>query len=344
MTKQNAAALCKQRWNQIAKPLYSLGRLEDLVCKLAAIQGNPDVRLDKRVCLVVCADNGVLAEGVSQAPASVTALQSVSIAKGQGSVNAMARAAHCDVVAVDVGMLHDVEEPLLLRRKAACGTGNIAKGPAMTSQQLEQTLQTGMDLVGQMKAQGYQIICTGEMGIGNTTTTAAVASVLLGIDPGSITGRGAGLSDEGLKRKLQAVRSAIACNQPAAGDPKDILRKLGGFDIAAMTGIFLGGALHQLPIVVDGVISSVSALLAARIRPDSLDYMLASHISREPAARLIMDALGLAPVIDASLALGEGTGAVALLPLLDLALAVYQQNSTFDQLQMEAYQPHTQQP
>ena len=287
MIDREAALKCQRRWDNIAKPLHSLGHLERLVCRLAGIQGSPDVRIDRRVCLVVCADNGVVAEGVSQAPAAVTALQSASIARGQGSVNAMARAADCDVVAVDVGILSDVEEPKLIRRKAACGTASIVNGPAMTPEQLEQTLKTGMDLVGEMKARGYQIICTGEMGIGNTTTTAAV----------------------------------------------------GGFDIAALAGIFLGGALHRMPIVLDGVISSVSALLAVRIDPACRDYLLASHLSREPAAGLVMDCLGLSPVLHADLALGEGTGAVALLPLLDQALAVYHQNSTFDQLQIEPYRP-----
>lgn len=334
-----AARLCKKRWDNIAKPLSSLGRLEDLVCRLAAIQGTPEVRIDRRVCLVVCADNGVVAEGVTQADAGVTALQAASIARGHASVNAMARAARCDVVAVDVGMNTDPVEPLLLRRKAACGTGNIAKGPAMTREQTEATLQTGMDLVLEMKDAGYQILCMGEMGIGNTTTTAAMASVLLGLPPTQVTSRGAGLSDAGLTRKLLAVEAAIAVNQPDPGDPRDVLQKLGGFDIAAMAGICLGAARHRMPVVVDGVIAAVSALAAVGMDPACRDYLLASHQSREPAAGLVLEALELAPILQADMALGEGTGAVALLPLLDLALAVYHQNSTFDMLQIEAYQP-----
>lgn len=337
MIDHEQAALCRQRWDRIAKPLRSLGQFEELVCRLAGIQKSVEVRLDRRVCLVVCADNGVLAEGVSQTTSAITALQSASIAQGNGTVNTMARVANCDVVAVDVGILSDVEEPGLLRRKLRRGTGNIARGPAMTLQEMEGTIQTGIDLVGEMKAKGYQIVCTGEMGIGNTTTTSAVASVLLGVDPEVMTGRGAGLSDEGLRRKLDAVRRAISVNKPDPEDPKDVLMKLGGLDIASMVGIYLGGAAHGLPIVVDGVISSVAALLAMRINPAAQGYMLASHLSREPAAGLVMEALGLHPLIHADLALGEGTGAVALLPLIDLALAVYQRNYTFDQLQMEAY-------
>ena len=339
MTDQHAARLCRERWNAIAKPLFSLGRLEEAVCRLAAIQGTPEVDIGRRVCLVVCADNGVVSEGVTQADAGVTALQAACIARGGASVNAMARAANCDVLAVDVGMLTEPEEPRLLRRKAARGTGNMAKGPAMTVEQLEATLKTGMDLAREMQEQGYQIICMGEMGIGNTTTTAAMASVLLGQPPEAVTSRGAGLSDAGLVRKLAAVQSAIRVNRPDPKDPRDVLRKLGGFDIAAMAGICLGAEQHRMPVVVDGVIAAVAALAAVRMSPGCRDYLLASHLSREPAAGLALEALGLQPLIHADMALGEGTGAVALLPLLDLALAVYRGSNTFSALKMPAYQP-----
>lgn len=339
MIDQDSVARCQARWNNIAKPLGSLGEMEQIVCRLAGMQRTDDVRIDRRACLVVCADNGVLEEGVAQAPAHITALQSASIAKGGGSVNAMARAARCDVVTVDVGINTDLAIPEILTRKAGRGTGNIAKGSAMTAEQMEATLQTGIDLAGEMKDKGYQILCTGEMGIGNTTTTSAVASVLLGVDPEIMTGRGAGLSDEGLRRKLDAIRRAIAVNRPDPRNPRDVLQKLGGFDIAAMAGIFLGGRRHQVPVVMDGVISCVSALLALRMQPECRDYMLASHQSREPAAQLVLRELGLTPMIHAGLALGEGTGAVSVLPLIDLALAVYHQNSTYEQLGMDAYQP-----
>jgi nicotinate-nucleotide--dimethylbenzimidazole phosphoribosyltransferase len=333
------AALCKQRWDRIAKPLGSLGKLEDIVCRLAGIQHTLEVNINQRVCLVMCADNGVVAEGVAQTDASVTAMQSARIAQGQGSVNAMARTARCDVVTVDVGINTDLNIPEILTRKAGHGTGNIAIGPAMTEEQLQKTLHTGINLVDEMKAKGYQIICTGEMGIGNTTTTSAVASVLLGVDPKQITGRGAGLSDAGLARKLDAIRRAILVNQPDVNNAQDVLCKLGGFDIAALTGIFLGAYHHQMPIVMDGVISCLSALLAVRIEPRCHDYLLASHQSREPAAQLILTELNLTPLLHADMALGEGTGAVALLPLIDMALAVYRQKSTFEQLNMKPYVP-----
>lgn len=333
------AALCKQRWDGIAKPLNSLGKLEEIVCRLAGIQHTLEVSINRRVCLVMCADNGVVAEGVTQTDALVTALQSASIAQGRGSVNAMARTARCDVVTVDVGINNDLNIPEILTRKAGHGTGNITKGPAMTEGQLQKTLRTGIDLVGEMKAKGYQIICAGEMGIGNTTTTSAVASLLLGVDPQHITGRGAGLSDAGLARKLDAIRRAILVNQPDASNAPDVLRKLGGFDIAALTGICLGGYHYQMPIVLDGVISCVSALLATRMEPNCQDYLFASHQSREPAAQLVLSALNLTPPLHADMALGEGTGAIALLPLIDMALAVYRQESTFEQLSIKPYVP-----
>lgn len=339
MIDTNFIHLCKKRWDGIAKPLGSLGKLEDIVCRLAGIQRSLDVHIDRRVCLVMCADNGVVAEGVTQTDASVTARQSTSIAQGRGSVNAMARVARCDVIAVDVGMNTTLDIPEILTRKAACGTANIAEGPAMTMKQLEKTLATGTSLVAEMKAAGYQIICTGEMGIGNTTTTSAIASVLLGLDPRETTSRGAGLSDAGLARKLAAIRRAISVNKPKADDAGDVLAKLGGFDIAALTGIFLGGYEQQMPIVMDGVISCISALLASRIEPKCRDYLFASHQSKEPSASFVLAELDLVPIIRADMALGEGTGAVSLLPLIDMALAVYRQESTFEELDIAPYIP-----
>lgn len=198
----------------------------------------------------------------------------------------------------------DLDLPGLRRQKAARGTMNITQGPAMTREQMARTLEVGISLAGEMKSKGYDIVCIGEMGIGNTTTSSAVASVLLGVAPERVTGRGAGLSDAGLRRKLDAIHRAIQVNQPDAHDPRDVLRKLGGFDMAAMAGICLGGAKHRVPIVIDGMISAVSALLAARMNPDVLAFLLPSHMSREPSTALIMDALGLDPIIRADMALG----------------------------------------
>ena len=339
-----ARSRAQRKWDHVAKPLNSLGRMEKLICRIAAIQGTQDVHLLPRCALVFCADHGVVAEGVTQSGQEVTALVARSIADGSANVNLMASAAQTDVFAVDMGMANAIHHPALIRRSIARGTKNMALEPAMNRDQALRALQAGIDLVGEMKARGYRLIATGEMGIGNTTASAAIAGVLLDAPAEKMTGRGAGLSDAGLARKISAIKRAVEVNHPDPDDPIDVLSKLGGFEIAAMAGAFLGGMTHRIPIIIDGVISAVAALAALRICPDAGGFMLPSHISREPAGRLVMDALGLEPVIDAGMALGEGTGAVMLFPLLDLAHRVYCGDHTFDDLGMNAYTPQGEQP
>ncbi|NLG23900.1 MAG: nicotinate-nucleotide--dimethylbenzimidazole phosphoribosyltransferase [Clostridiales bacterium] len=324
-------------WDGIAKPLGSLGILEDMIAQIAGMRGDADVRLDRRRALVLCADNGVVAEGVTQVGSEVTALVAASIASGTGNINAMARAANAEVLAVDIGMVAPVDHPGVLDCRIGPGTANMARGPAMTRQEAERAIRAGVDLARRAVDDGCDILITGEMGIGNTTSSSAVACALSGLPVAQVTGRGAGLSDEGLKRKTDAIGRALAINSPDPGDPIDVLSKVGGFDIAGMAGVFLGGALYRLPVVVDGFISAIAALIAARLCPGARDYMLASHISREPACQWALSQLSLRPVIHAGMALGEGTGGVALLPLLDMALAVYRQNSTFEHIHMAAY-------
>lgn len=334
-----ACSAAQQRWDGVAKPLHSLGKMEDMLCRIAAIQQSAELRLSPRCALVFCADHGVVAEGVTQSGQEVTSLVACSIAEGSANINLMASAAQTDVFAVDMGMAAEPDHPAMLRRRIASGTKNMAIEAAMTRQQAEQALQAGIDLVGEMKARGYAMIATGEMGIGNTTASAAIASVLLNLPVEQLTGRGAGLSNAGLERKISAIRRAIELNQPDPADPIDVLAKLGGFEIAAMAGAFLGGMSHRIPIVIDGVISAVAALIALRIAPEAGAFMLPSHMSREPAGRLVMAALGLEPVIDAGMALGEGTGAVMLFPLLDMVQRVYSGNHSFGSLGMDAYTP-----
>ena len=333
----SAGERAQARLDHIAKPLRSLGRLEELIVQLADIQGTEDVRIAPRCALVFCGDHGVVAEGVSQSGSEVTALVARAIAEGTSNVSLMAATSATDVLAVDLGMLEDV--PGVLDRKVARGTANMARGPAMTRAQAERALAAGRALVGEMKGRGYRLIATGEMGIGNTTACAAIACALLGLSPQEAAGRGAGLSDAGLVRKRDAIARALAVNCPDPGDPVDVLAKVGGLEIAGMAGAFLGGMEYRMPVVIDGVISAVAALTATRMCPGARAYMLPSHMSREPAARRIFEELDLHPVIDADMALGEGTGAVALLPLLDMALAVYYGPHTFDRLGMDAYTP-----
>ena len=303
----NAQEQAQFRWNHVAKPLNSLGKLEQLVVQIAGIQQTADVCINKRCALICCGDHGVVAEGVSQSGSEVTALVAQSIVAGTANINLMASVSGTDVYALDFGMVTPVMGTVDCR--IAAGTRNMAREPAMTRAQAEQAVQAGIDAVARMKARGYQLIATGEMGIGNTTASTAMACALMRCSPEDITGRGAGLSDAGLQRKKAAIQRALSIHRPNADDALDVLAKVGGFEIAGMVGIFLGGLRHHVPIVIDGVISAVAALTAVRIDPASKSAMLPSHMSHEPAVVRIMSELGMSPIIYADMALGEGTGA-----------------------------------
>ena len=331
---QPAAEQAAVRWNNLAKPVGSLGLLKRAVITLAGVQATPQPKINKRAVLVLCADNGVTRQGVASTPPEITAVMAGFIANKRSSVCIMAKQANADSIAIDLGMFRRVDEPALIDRHIADGTADMTTGPAMTREQAMQAIETGIELVKSCKAQGYEILATGEMGIGNTTTSSAISAVLLGKTPQEMTGVGAGLDEAGLQRKISAVERAIAVNQPDANDPVDVLAKLGGFDIAGMVGVFLGGALYRVPIIVDGFISATAALVASRIWPEARSSMLFSHLSAEPASRAVLGALQAEPMISAGMRLGEGTGAVALLPLLDQALAVYYNLMTFADIGM----------
>ncbi|MBE6906726.1 MAG: nicotinate-nucleotide--dimethylbenzimidazole phosphoribosyltransferase [Ruminococcaceae bacterium] len=329
----------KRRWDSIAKPLNSLGAMEQIICKIAGITGSADVDISRRCVTVFCADNGVVEEGVTQTGSEVTAIVTENFTKGKASVNAMARAAHCEVIPVDIGVERDVHGEGLLIHKISRGTQNMVREPAMTRDQAIEAIEFGASLAESLKEQGFRLILTGEMGIGNTTTSSAVASVLLGKAPAEVTGRGAGLSREGLMRKVTAIEAAIAKNKPDPADAVDVLAKVGGYDLAGLCGIFLGGAAVRLPVMIDGFISATAALAASRICPAVTDSLLPSHCSKEPASAMLMQALDLRPFLYADMCLGEGTGAVASLPFLDMGLAVYREMSTFEEIKVEQYQP-----
>lgn len=330
-----AYAAAVEHWNSVAKPLGSLGLLEEQIARIAGIIGSPRVELSCRAAVIMCADNGVVEEGVTQSDSSVTAIVAGAIAGGTSNISVMARQFGAEVFALDVGMAADVDG--VPRKKTACGTANIAKGAAMTVEQAQFALCAGMDAVRDLAERGYRIIVSGEMGIGNTTTASALASVLLGRSVEEMTGRGAGLSSSGLARKVAVIKRAVEVNSPDKDKPLELLAKLGGFDIAGMAGLFLGGAVYRVPVVIDGVISAAAAAIAAAIAPDCAGYMLPSHVSEEPAGKLLLAHLGLKAPISAGLRLGEGTGGILLLPLLDGALAVYNSAHKFDDLPMERY-------
>ena len=334
---EGALKAARDKWNAVAKPIGSLGQLELMVEKIAGLTGSIDVDISKRAVMVLCADNGVVAQGVTQSEPEITTVIAGSVARGISSVCRMAQTVNADAVSVDMGMMTPSDVPGVIDRCIARGTGDISLGPAMSREQALTAIKIGVDLVAQMKADGYKILATGEMGIGNTTTSSAMAAAFLGLPIETVTGRGAGLSNAGLARKCAAIERALAVNEPDANDALDVLSKLGGFDIAGLVGLFIGGAVHRAPIVIDGFISALAAYTAARLCPACTCAMLPSHVSAEPAARMLFDELGIEPIIHAGLRLGEGTGAVLLFPLLDAALALYN-GTTFDDTGIEAYE------
>ena len=336
---ENAMESARLHWDAIAKPLHSLGRLEDMIVQLAGICENPVPAPRKTAVLIFCADNGIVAEGVTQTTQDVTAAVTQNFAKGIASVNALSRICGTEVFPVDIGVAQALDCPGVLNRKVAFGTQNFAHGPAMRRDEAEQAVCTGIDLVQEKAAEGYNLIVTGEMGIGNTTTSSAVFSVLQGLPPEQVTGRGAGLSDAGLQHKIQVISRAVAALQPDPGDVLDVLSKVGGFDVCGMMGAFLGGAICRVPVLVDGFISAVAANCAVRLCPACRDYIFASHCSKEPAGKMALDALHLRAYLDCEMCLGEGTGGVIAAKLFDFALAAYDEIAGFDAVGIDPYQP-----
>lgn len=336
---ENAMESARLHWDAIAKPLHSLGRLEDMIVQLAGICENPVPAPRKKAVLIFCADNGIVAEGVTQTTQDVTAAVTQNFAKGIASVNALSRICGAEVFPVDIGVAQALDCPGVLNRKVAFGTQNFAHGPAMRQDEAEQAVCTGIDLVQEKAAEGYNLIVTGEMGIGNTTTSSAVFSVLQGLPPEQVTGRGAGLSEAGLQHKIQVISRAVAALQPDPGDVLDVLSKVGGFDVCGMMGAFLGGAICRVPVLVDGFISAVAANCAVRLCPACRDYIFASHCSKEPAGKMALDALHLRAYLDCEMCLGEGTGGVIAAKLFDFALAAYDEIAGFDAVGIDPYQP-----
>ena len=300
-----AMAKARERQAQLAKPPGSLGRLEDLSIQLAGITGSVHNKIEKKHLLVFAADNGVVAEGVSSAPQSVTLMQPINLTRAKTGASTLCKHFGCGITVCDVGVNADIKEPKVLNRKIAYGTQNIVHGPAMSREQAMQAIMTGIELAQNTDA---DVIGIGEMGIGNTTTSSAVLSVLLDADVDAVTGRGGGITDQSFLKKKQGIKDAIAINQPDKNDIIDVLAKVGGFDIAAMCGAFLGCAATCRPVVIDGFISAVAALCAYKLCPNSVHYFVPSHASYEIGYRLAMDAMHLQPLSLLGMRLGEGSG------------------------------------
>ena len=323
-----AMIAARKRQAQLAKPPGSLGRLEDLSVQLAGITGKVHNKIEKKHLLVFAADNGVVAEGVSSAPQSVTLMQTVNLTRHKTGASVLCKHFGCEITVCDVGVNADIKEPKVLNKKIAYGTQNIAKGPAMTREQALQAIMTGMELAKNTDA---DVIGIGEMGIGNTTTSSAVLSVLLDTDVEAVTGRGGGITDVGFLKKKQVIKDAIAINQPNKDDVIDVLAKVGGFDLAAMCGAFIGAAATHRPVVIDGFISAVAALCAYKLCLNSAQYFIPSHASYEIGYKLAMDAMDLQPIFLLGMRLGEGSGCPLAFEVLSAACAIMNDMATFDQ-------------
>jgi nicotinate-nucleotide--dimethylbenzimidazole phosphoribosyltransferase len=327
----DAIKAAKSRQARLAKPPGSLGRLEELSIQLAGITGTVKNEMKKKRILVFCADNGVVKEGVASAPQSVTAAQTINLTRGMTGAAVLARRFGCELSVCDVGVNADMSDSRFINRKIAYGTANIAQGAAMTREQAVQAILSGYDLAVDAVRGGADVLGVGEMGIGNTTTSSAVLSVITGKPVHDVTGRGGGLTDGMFVHKLSVIEKAIQINRPDPEDTVDVIAKVGGFDIAAMAGAFIGAAVMRVPVVIDGFISAAAALCAYRLCPDTRAYMIPSHASAEVGYRAAMEALGLRPLFDLGMRLGEGSGCPIAMMMLDAACAVMNDMATFEE-------------
>ncbi|ADY57172.1 Nicotinate-nucleotide--dimethylbenzimidazole phosphoribosyltransferase [Syntrophobotulus glycolicus DSM 8271] len=318
--------------DNLIKPLGSLGKLEEIAVRISAITGKRPNSLEKKCVLVFAADNGICAEGVSAAPAAITALQTINMTKRIAGINVLSRQAGADVYVVDIGVDADLpQDGMIIDRKIRRGTRNMLLEPAMTREETIRAVETGIEMVKDLVDQGYQVIGTGEMGIGNTSTSGAVIMSLIGLSAGEAVGKGAGMTEIDFEHKKAVLHAVLDKRQPDSGDPLDVLSKVGGYDIAGIAGVFLGCAYYRLPVVIDGLISITGALIASRLNPLSVQYMLPSHLSAEPGYRAVMAELGISPYFDLDMRLGEGTGCPLTFYLIDCALAVGREMGTFEQ-------------
>ena len=321
------------RQDTLTKPRGSLGRLEALSVQLAGILANPMPTVERKVVIVMAADHGVACEGVSAYPAEVTPQMVLNFLHGGAAINVLARQAEARVVVVDMGIAVEFEDPSgkLIRRRIGAGTANLTQGQAMTREQAEESIQSGIEVAETEISKGVDILATGEMGIGNTTAAAAVACALMNQSPENIAGRGTGLDETGLNRKISVIGRGLEVNQPNANDALDVLAKVGGFEIGGLAGVMLAAAANRKPVLVDGFISTAAAMLAVTLAPAARDYMIAAHVSQERGHRLMLEWLRVNPLLDLNMRLGEGTGAVLAFHLIEASTRILREMATFSE-------------
>jgi nicotinate-nucleotide--dimethylbenzimidazole phosphoribosyltransferase len=320
----------RARQDALTKPQGSLGRLEELSIQLAGIQGKNMPQVKTKAIITMAGDHGVVAEKVGNWPQEVTAQMVRNFLRGGAGINALGRQVGARVVVVDMGVAIELKpHTQLLSRKIAFGTKNIALGPAMTREQAVDSIKTGIDIIDAEVAKGLDIVGTGDMGIGNTTASSAVCAAITGEVAEKVTGRGTGIDDKHLEHKIRVVKRALEVNHPDPKDAVDVLSKVGGFEIGGLAGVMLGGAAHRIPVVIDGFISGAAALIATSLAPQLKDYLIAAHVSAEAGHRLLLKHLGLKPLLDLGMRLGEGTGAALGIFLAEAATRILAEMSTF---------------
>ena len=329
---ETAMQAARARQDTLTKPRGSLGRLEELSIQLAGMKASPFPSLERKAVIVMAADHGVAREGVSAYPAEVTRQMVLNFLRGGAAINVLAHQARARVTVVDIGVMADFEPlPGLARRKVMCGTQSLAQGPAMSRAEAEQAIQVGVDVLNEEAARGLDIVATGDMGIGNTTPSSAIAAVLTGLPVAQVVGRGTGIDDQGLKHKIHVIEQALAVNQPDANDALDVLHKVGGLEIAGLAGVMIAAAAQRIPVVVDGFISTAAAMIAFGLAPGVRNYLIAAHQSVEIGHQAMLRHLRLAPLLDLNLRLGEGTGAALAFHLLEASTRILREMATFDE-------------
>ena len=326
----DAMRAAEARQLQLTKPPKALGRLETLSIQLAGITGKEQPVITDKAIAVMAADHGVVAEGVSAFPAEVTPAMVVNMMHGGAAINVIGRHVGARIIVTDLGVNADLSDAAIRHEKIRMGTANMAQGPAMTRDEAVRAVESGIRLVIEELENGLDIIATGEVGIGNTTAASAVIAVLSGEAPARVTGRGTGITQEALIGKVTTIEKAIAVNRPDRLDPVDVLAKVGGLDIAGMAGVFLGGAAHRIPVVMDGFISAAAALAAVRLCHECVDYILPSHVSIEVGHQVVLDELGLVPLFDLQMRLGEGTGAALSMSIIEASARILDEMATFE--------------
>lgn len=326
-----AMELARTRQQQLTKPAGSLGRLEDIAVQIAGITQQPLPRIKRKVVIIMAGDHGVTSEGVSAYPAAVTPQMVYNFLRSGAAINALARYIGAKVIVVDVGVAAEISHPDLLSRKVAFGTANMALEPAMTRAQMLEAIQVGIDVFDAQRDEGIDLVATGDMGIGNTTAASAITAALLQTPVALVTGRGTGISDEQLAHKIHVIEKALERNAPNPQDPLDVLMKVGGLEIAGLVGVIVAAASHLVPVVIDGFISGAAALIAVELNPVIGNYLLAGHVSAERGHRLILERLRLSPLLDLKLRLGEGTGAVLAMSVIEAALHAHCEMATFEE-------------